>query len=170
MKPALLIFPLTATAMLLTACETLPAAYVADTAPAVTAETDGPPAPRRRATAGHSKQAFVETYDTDGDGHVTLAEFTAEREKGYHVRDADGDGTVHEEEYVSEYEGRLEQELKERHDTQIKQAYVRFDVLDADDDATITLAEFNASGDRMFSDLDTNGDGIVDEADTTDAY
>ncbi|WP_321490016.1 hypothetical protein [uncultured Hyphomonas sp.] len=168
MKPALLSLPLAAAAMLLTACETV-AADTADIAPAVSAEADAPPTPRR-ATAGHSKRAFVETYDIDGDGNVTLAEFTAEREKGYHVRDADGDGTVHEEEYVSEYEGRLVKELKERHDMQIKQAYVRFDVLDTDDDATITLSEFNASGDRMFSDLDTNGDGTVNEADTADAY
>ena len=167
MKPALLSLPLAVAAMLVTACETVP---TADAAPAVIAQTDAPPAPRRRATAGHSKQAFVETYDTDGDGHVTLTEFTAEREKGYHIRDADGDGTVHEEEYVSEYEGRLEQELKQRHDMQIKQAYVRFDVLDTNNDATITLTEFSASGDRMFSELDTNSDGVVDEADTADAY
>ena len=169
MKPALLSLPLAAAAILLTACETVPATDAADSAPAVAAQADTPPPPRR-VSAGHSKRAFVETYDTNGDGHVTQAEFTAEREKGYHVRDANGDGTVHEEEYVSEYEGRLEKELKERHNMQIKQAYVRFDVLDTDKDDTITLDEFNASGDRMFADLDTNGDGIVDEADTAEAY
>ncbi len=168
MKPVLLSIPLAA-ALMLTACETVQTASAGDTAPTVTAQADAAPAPGS-VSAGHSKRAFVETYDINGDGHVTLAEFTAEREKGYHVRDADGDGTVHEEEYVSEYEGRLEQELKERHDMQIKQAYVRFDVLDSDDNAEITLTEFNASGDRMFSDLDTNGDGIVDETDTAAAY
>lgn len=166
MKPSLLSLPFAAVAMLLGGCATAPSA---DTAPAVNQQADAPPAPRR-ASAGHSKRAFVETYDTDGDGHVTFAEFTAEREKGYHVRDANGDGAVHEEEYVAEYESRLEQELKERHDMQIKQAYVRFGVLDSDKDAVITLGEFHASGERMFTDLDTNGDGIIDEADTAEAY
>jgi hypothetical protein len=169
MKPSLLTLSLLAS-LALTACETVQTAAPVNTAAApADAQTDTAPQPRR-AAAGHSKRAFVETYDTDGDGHVTLAEFTAERETAYRDRDANGDGAVHEEEYVSEYEGRLEQELKERHDMQIKQAYVRFDVLDADDDENITLTEFNASGNRMFSKLDTNGDGVVDEKDTADAY
>lgn len=169
MKPTILLLPLAA-ALMLTACETVEkTASATDEAP-VAQQTADADAPAPRPTAGHGKRSFLATYDTDGDGHVTLPEFMAEREKGYTRRDADGDGTVHEEEYVSEYEARLEQELKEQHDRQIKQAYVRFGVLDADKDKEISLAEFNASGSRMFSELDTNGDGIVDEADTADAY
>lgn len=162
MKRALLSLPFAA-AILLTACETVQTAE----APAATQQADADtPAPR--VTAGHGKNSFLAAYDTDG--QVSLAEFMAEREKGYNRRDADGDGAVHEEEYVSEYEARLEQELKDRHDRQIKQAYVRFDVLDTDKDDNITLTEFNASGSRMFEDLDTNGDGIVNDEDTAEAY
>jgi cytochrome c5 len=167
MKPAFLLLPLAA-AILLSACETTHTEREG-TAAAIAVQADDAPA-AQRVSAGHGKRAFVETYDTDGDGKVTLAEFMAEREQGYRLRDADGDSAVHKEEYVSEYERRLEQELKDRHDRQIKQAYVRFDVLDTDKDGTITLTEFNASGSRMFLDLDTNGDGIVDQADTADAY
>ena len=170
MKTAILSAPLTA-ALLLVACATVdaetPTAEGSAEAPA--ADKPAPP-PMQRASAGHGKRSFVETYDTDGDGQVTLVEFMTEREVGYGQRDADGDGTVHEEEYVSEYEVRLEQELKAQHDRQIKQAYVRFNVLDQDKDGTISLAEFNASGSRMFSKLDTNGDGIVNEEDTAKAY
>ena len=155
-------------ALLMTACETMVAP--ADTATTTDAQETQTTQSEPRASGGHSKKGFIKTYDTDGDGNVTLAEFMAEREKGYNRRDSDQDGSVYEEEYVSEYEGRLKQQLDDQHERQIKQAYVRFDVLDSDDDTVITLEEFNASGNRMFSRLDTNEDGVVNTEDTTKKY
>ena len=120
-----------------------------------TTETRSEPISR---SAPHSKERFVETYDADGDGKVTHAEFLAERKSGYDIRDANKDGEVHEEEYVSEYEGGIDQ------------AYVRFNVLDDDEDGNMTLSEFNASGENIFKTLDTNGDGTIDETDTETHY
>ena len=113
----------------------------------------------------HGKDRFVKSYDADGDGRVTYEEFRVERKSGYDLRDANSDGEVHEEEYVSEYDVRLKKELDERYRGQIDQAHIRFNVLDSDDDGNLTLAEFNASGERIFRTLDTNGDGVVDESD-----
>ena len=150
-----------AAALALGACAT-----TATTTPIARTAEDG----ERTVGGGHEKADFMADYDANGDGAVTLAEFSAERQAGYNLRDANGDGSVHEEEYVAEYEVRLEQDLASRREMQIKQAHVRFDVLDKDDDEAMTFDEFNASGSRMFSALDTNEDGVVDDADTAEAF
>jgi hypothetical protein len=125
--------------------------------------------PSRR-SGGHSKQAFFEKYDVNGDGKVSEAEFMAERQVGYIRRDANADGAVHSEEYVSEYEVRLLKDLEDQRKRQIDQAEFRFNVLDKDEDGILSEDEFHASGTRMFTSLDTNGDGLVDEADGADSY
>ncbi|MEM8937611.1 MAG: hypothetical protein AAGC77_14525 [Pseudomonadota bacterium] len=116
-------------------------------------------------TGAHSKNGFMGTYDVDGDGVVTRAEFDGERAESYDLKDADGDGVVVVEEYVAEYEGRLDQQLADRRKAAIDQTYVRFGVLDSDDSEEMSEEEFNASGERMFTGFDTNEDGVVDEAD-----
>lgn len=124
----------------------------------------------RRSARGHSRDAFFDKYDVDGDGKVSQAEFMAERENGYRRRDADGDGSVYSEEYVSEYEVRLIQQLEDQHKRQVDQAEFRFTVLDKDEDGVLSLEEFHNSGERIFTTLDTNGDGVVDTADTEESY
>lgn len=165
-SPVLLTLALTP----LVACATHESAASAD-AQIVAASTDttetGTP---RRSADGHSKGAFFTKYDVDGDGHVTQAEFMAERASGYHRRDANGDGNVQSEEYVSEYEIRLIEQLEAQRKRQIDQADFRFTVLDKNEDGNLSLDEFHASGERMFSTLDSNKDGIVDEQDEKDNY
>jgi hypothetical protein len=124
----------------------------------------------RSSARGHSKDAFLATYDTDKDGKVSDAEFRAVRGAQYGTFDLNGDGKVAENEYVGEYSQRLEQDLAERREMQLKQAHVRYGVLDTDEDRNMTLDEFNESGDRIFSRLDSNGDGVVDARDTADHY
>ncbi|GGN60685.1 hypothetical protein GCM10011349_42570 [Novosphingobium indicum] len=124
----------------------------------------------RSTAGGHSKTAFMEAYDANGDGKVSNEEFTAKRADKYKTFDLDGDGNVEEAEYVGEYQGRLDVDLARRRAMQIKQAHVRYGVLDTDEDKNMTIGEFNESGDRMFKRLDTNGDGVIDEMDSADYY
>lgn len=142
-----------------------PAAEAASPAPAAAAQQ-----PATRRSGGHSKNDFFNTYDMDGDGVVTLADFVEVRDLGYRDRDADGDSKVVAEEYVAEYTARLDADLAATRKGQISQAWVRFEVLDKDKDGILTREEFQATGKRMFDRLDTNEDGIVDSNDTKAAY
>lgn len=125
--------------------------------------------PERREAPGHGKSSFIKENDSDQDGHVTTAEFVAARTSKYRTFDLNGDGKVSEAEYVGEFSARLGTGTAVP-EGQLKQAHVRFGVLDTDKDGNLTLAEFSASGDRMFKKLDSNGDGIVDAADTSGSY
>lgn len=142
-----------------------PAAEAASTVPAA-----APQQPAARRGGGHSKDDFFNTYDLDGDGVVTMADFMEVRDLGYRDRDADGDNKVVAEEYVAEYTARLDADLAATRKGQISQAWVRFEVLDTDKDGILTQEEFQATGKRMFDRLDTNKDGIVDGNDTKEAY
>lgn len=119
---------------------------------------------------GHGKGEFMETYDVNKDGKVAGDEFSALRGENYKELDLNRDGQVNEMEYVAEYDFRLDRELAEQRARQIRQAHVRFGVLDTDRNAAMSEAEFKASGDRMFSRLDTNGDGLVDSKDTAKGF
>ncbi len=99
----------------LAACATHDATAPADTQITAASTDTTETTPARRSADGHSKDAFFSKYDVNGDGHVTQAEFMAERANGYHRRDANGDGNVQSEEYVSEYEIRLIEQLEEQH-------------------------------------------------------
>ena len=143
---------------------------------ATSASVDNAQAPQnpqraqRRKNGGHSKGGFMDRYDTNADGKVDMAEFVAERNEGYARRDFNGDGVVHQEEYVSEYEVRLEQQLEERRERSIEAAFFRVSVMDTDDDEAMSLDEFHASSKMMFTRLDSNEDGIVDEEDTAERF
>lgn len=138
-------------------------------APAAGAQDAAPGEKERAAAPGHGKDAFIRENDTDHDGRVTAAEFAAARAAKYRTFDLDGDGKVSEAEYVGEFTARFGKDAKVP-EGQLKQAHVRFGVLDTDKDGNLSLAEFSASGDRMFEKLDSSGDGIVDAKDTSKGY
>lgn len=119
---------------------------------------------------GHSKREFTNTYDTNKDGKVSKQEFAAKRGDEHKGLDLNANGSVIELEYVNEYTMRLDKELAERRGRQIRQAHVRFGVLDTNKDGVLSAAEYNESGDRMFSRLDTTEDGNVDAADTSKSF
>jgi hypothetical protein len=125
--------------------------------------------------ASHARDTFIREQDTGGDGAVSKEEFKAGREKQFAGVDADGNGVLSRAEYVGEFTGRLTARLAASTDTpekkqeervrQLRQADVRFGVLDSDNSGGITPAEFDYSGWRMFVTHDTNKDGVVSAAD-----
>ena len=110
----------------------------------------------------HSVKGFLEIYDIDSDGKVTRADFEQQRKEKLNATDTNHDGAVNAEEYMAEFENRLDRQIKQVRDSQVKQTYVRFKSLDADKNSALTLQEFNTSGDRIFNGWDVNRDGLVD--------
>lgn len=124
--------------------------------------------------ASHSSTTFIAEQDLNGDGKVSLAEFTLGRQVEFVRIDFNADGLVNEAEYLGEFEGRLMQRISKTADAekrreelqrQMRQAKVRFGVLDTDKNGSISLEEFQAAGMRMFKLHDRNEDGVVDETD-----
>lgn len=125
--------------------------------------------------APHEGSVFIHDYDADHDGQVTRAEFDAGRTARFKATDANGDGWLSEDEYVGEYHARLEQQLAasdlsdekkaEERQRQMRQAKVRFGVLDKDKNAKMSRAEYDASGARAFAEQDDDKDNIVTAAD-----
>lgn len=119
--------------------------------------------------ASHNRDTFIREQDQDGDGKVSKAEFEAGRAKQFARVDSNGDGGLSQDEYVGEFKTRLPALLEaypaDRRDEQkareLRQADVRFGVLDTDKSGQITPAEFNRSGSMMFAHHDTNKDGFV---------
>lgn len=116
------------------------------------------PASFRMATT-HSKSGIVKTYDEDGDKSVTWAEFQKVRQAKYTATDMDGNGSLNVNEYVAEFEDRLDAKIKKTRVKAVEQTYVRFKFLDKDESGGISPAEYKASGDRMFTRLDTDKNG-----------
>lgn len=125
--------------------------------------------------ASHARDTFIKEQDLNGDGSVSKEEFKAGREKQFAGVDANHDGFLSHDEYVGEFTARLAKRLAASTDTaekkeeervrQLRQADVRFGVLDTDKSGGITPAEFDYSGWRMFVTHDTNKDGAVSAAD-----
>ncbi|MFN3514790.1 MAG: hypothetical protein ACK41C_17225 [Phenylobacterium sp.] len=121
--------------------------------------------------APHGQAAFIADYDLDGDGKVTAAEFRTVRNQRFAATDLDKDGGLTEAEYVGEYQARLETQLAASDETaerkaeervrQIRQAHVRFGVLDKNKDGRIDAEEFAASGLRAFAEQDGDKDGTI---------
>ncbi len=125
--------------------------------------------------ASHARDTFIKEQDLNGDGAVSKEEFKAGREKQFAGIDADTSGALSHDEYVGEFTTRLTRRLAASTETaekkdedrvrQLRQAEVRFGVLDTDKSGGITPAEFDYSGWRMFVTHDTNKDGVVSAAD-----
>ena len=125
--------------------------------------------------ASHARDTFIKEQDQNGDGVVSKDEYAATRAEQFARTDADKNGALSQAEYVGEFKARLEARLAASKDTpadkeeervrQMRQANVRFGVLDSDKSGAITRAEFDYSGWRMFTHHDTNNDGTVSAAD-----
>ncbi|MFC3116051.1 hypothetical protein [Cellvibrio fontiphilus] len=116
------------------------------------------------ASAGH-RHAFIKEYDQNSDGELTRAEFDHARAAHLRAMDSNQDQRIDETEYVQEFAARMTDEQKEHRTKQLKQAHVRFGVLDKDKDGDITVKEFAVSGTRMFAGWDLEEDGVINEKD-----
>lgn len=140
-------------------------------APQPSASAAAPSGPTRPA-GGHGLDAFLGSYDADRDGKVTRAEFDAIRLQRFKSADTNGDGVLSEAEYVAEYEGRLKRQYFDQgrqpdkaYEGNIKQAHVRYAIVNRARDGKFTWAEDQAIADKTFKNLDTNGDGVVSRDD-----
>ena len=159
------LFVAAAATALLAACASSPAPSATTTAAAPT----GQPA---RPAGGHGVEAFLGSFDADRDGRVTRAEYDAIRAQRFRAADTNGDGVLSEAEYVAEYESRLKRQYFDdgrqpdaTYASQIKQAHVRFGIVNRARDGRYTPEEDRAIAARTFKGLDTNGDGVVSAAD-----
>ncbi len=153
-----------AVAAMLTAC-----AGGANQSATPAAEAKNQPA---RPAGGHGLDAFLGSYDANRDGVVTRAEYDAIREQRFRAADTNGDGVLSEAEYVAEFEGRLKRQYFDQgrepdkaYEQAIKQAHVRFGIVNRARDGKFTREEDKAIADRTFKGADTNGDGVVDRND-----
>jgi hypothetical protein len=118
-----------------------------------------------RMPSSHSLEGFIDINDLDGDQRVTAAEFKQIRRGIFDSTDTNKDGWVNPEEYTLEFTNRLDRLARQVRRAQMKQAEVRYRVLNTNKDAGINLDEFAVSGARIFSGWDLNNDGLVSAAD-----
>ena len=104
--------------------------------------------PRER---GESRMVFL--LDTDGDGKVSAGEIAAEHKRLLGASDINADGTLSVEEFRRR--GRWFQALG---------ASTLFDLMDADGDRTLTLAEIQATSLRWLTRYDRNGDDAIEQS------
>lgn len=135
----------------------------------IVAQGDEKKSPRSRSVlsmpTSHSMQGFLELYDEDANGLVTREEFNQHRQNAFAATDSNKDGVLSAEEYLLEFEGRVDRQAESVREQQLKQAHVRFDVLDKNKSGAIEWDEYLAIGLRGFERWDVNSDGIVSAAD-----
>lgn len=96
--------------------------------------------------------AAMQRLDADGDGAISLEEFSGPRLAAWADADADGDGTLSQQELK-------DHALKREADRRLRRMTRRLDV---DGDGTVTLAELEARQKKRFALMDVNDDGKLD--------
>jgi hypothetical protein len=153
--------PLSAAALLLIAGPTL-------------AAPDDLPAPAEKAAPaerGGRAPSGLMRYDTNKDGAVDRAEWKAGQEARFKRLDTNGDGKLTQDELFARTpaigNSVLPTDRQAQRQAQRQASY--FQLLDADKDGVVTLAEFMAQADRNFARCDINKDGRIDTAECRQA-
>ena len=120
------------------------------------------------AAGGTPGQGFIENWDDNADGVVTLAEVSEKRENVFYTFDEDGDGVITADEYVAFDNARAADQANEGgngggHGKASIGMTLEFN--DGDGDGAVSFEEFTSQSEAWFAILDRNGDGEVTTAD-----
>jgi hypothetical protein len=125
-----------------------------------------------RAQQGQPGAHFVENWDLDGDGKVTVAEALERRGDVFASFDSNDDGFLDAEEYVFFDEAREADMAQNGGQAGHKRGGMMraadgmlLEHNDTDEDGKVSLAEFTGNAETWIAALDTNADGTVTTAD-----
>ncbi|HTG22268.1 MAG TPA: EF-hand domain-containing protein [Reyranella sp.] len=135
--------------------------------PALAAPDDMVATPEKPARASSAVPRGLMRYDTNKDGAVDRAEWKAAQEARFKQLDANGDGKLTQDELFARTPAIGNSVLPTDRQAQRQSTY--FQLLDADKDGVVTLAEFMAQADRNFARCDINKDGRIDTAECRQA-
>ena len=135
--------------------------------PASAAPDDTVATPEKPARTSSAVSRGLMRYDTNKDGAVDRAEWKAAQEARFKQLDANGDGKLTQDELFARTPAIGNSVLPTDRQAQRQSAY--FQLLDADKDGVVTLAEFMAQADRNFARCDLNKDGRIDTAECRQA-
>ena len=135
--------------------------------PALAAPGDTPAAPAAPAALPAREPSGVMRYDTNKDGVVDRAEWTAGQQARFKRLDTNNDGKLTQDELFARTPAAGNSVLPSDRQAQRQSAY--FQRLDTDKDGVVTLAEFMALGERNFARCDINKDGRIDTAECRQA-
>lgn len=109
------------------------------------------------APAARSSTSGIMRYDTNKDGFVDRAEWTAGQEARFKQLDTDKDGKLSRDEFFSR--ARQASGTALPNDKTVERQDSFFSRVDSDRDGTISKAEFMSQADRNFARCDTDKDG-----------
>jgi Ca2+-binding EF-hand superfamily protein len=133
-----------------------PAARFGRAALATTDGTATPTGGKRSAMRQQFAQAEFAKLDTNGDGVVTQAEFTAAAKSRFAAMDTQNSGKLTAQQIATSA-------VAQQRDLKFAQAIVK--KLDTNGDGVVSLDEYLAGAKARFSRLDKNGDGYLDVSD-----
>ena len=114
-----------------------------------------------RMPSTHNKEGMFTKYDNNQDDVISKTEHQQRRRADFDLTDEDNNGWVSQDEYLFEYQNRMDKQIAKTRTAAIKQTYVRFGVLDKNENGQMSLEEYQFSGHRSFNRWDSDKDNVV---------